>query len=717
MKRGLESTPAGTWLRGRALPALLSVVVLCCGVLAFGATAALAATNTYITQFSGSSSTPETAAKSFEPIGIAVNSEGDVYVGDTENDVVDEFNSTGTTLLAEFNGGGTKRGYFEPRAIAVNSSGDVYVGDKARVDEFSPSATGEPTPLAEFNGGGTKGGSFELRGLAVNSKSEDVYVADAENEVVDEFSPSATGEPTPLAEFNGKETEAKSFIPYGLAVNSSGDVYVADREHNVVDELNSSTTEEVLGEITGSETLNKSFNSVAAVALAPSGDVYVSTSFGNNVVDRFKPKGTSGNEQYEYEYECQVNGTGSAEQCGRKASKTPQESFEPRSLAVAPSGELYVGDTEHGVVDIFSSDVKVVLPKFKLIVAESTEGEVVGSEGATGIKCGTGAACEVEVEEGEPVTLTSEHFKTGFTFEKWTTSPNASLCTTTNPCTFTMPKENVNVAAKYEPFTKHPLTVRVTGKGEVNDGKVIVNCTSSGGTCTEEAEGKVTLTAAPTGSGSVFAGWIGECQKETPTECEVNVTAATKVTAVFLLEGVQGKNGESPTITAIVPGVQCPAGGFEIVFQGHIEYLCNGIEGEIGREGGIGEEGLPGKMGAPGERGTVGASGATGSAGAQGPPGPAGPAGKEGPAGKVTCKVQQKGKKVKVTCTVNAAKASAARVHWSLSRHGHAVAHGAASGGNVRLNASGLPAGRYTLTLISVSGKNETIRSEAFTLR
>ena len=123
----------------------------------------------------------------------------------------------------------------------------------------------------------------------------------------------------------------------------------------------------------------------------------------------------------------------------------------------------------------------------------------------------------------------------------------------------------------------------------------------------------------------------------------------------------------------------------------------------------------PAKKGHNGANGAQGPAGPAGPAGATGPAGPAGPAGPVGPAGKVTCKVQQKGKKVKVTCTVKAAKASAAQVHWRLSRHGHAVAHGVAKGGSVRLTASGLSAGRYTLTVIGGSGSQETI--ESFTVR
>jgi Divergent InlB B-repeat domain len=257
-------------------------------------------------------------------------------------------------------------------------------------------------------------------------------------------------------------------------------------------------------------------------------------------------------------------------------------------------------------------------------------------------------------------------------------------------CKFAMPAAPTKVEVETEATHEQPLTVYITGKGTVESSWITnpLVCSGSGEECAQEAEGTVTLTGHP-GAGYVLAGWIG-CKKASSKTCTVEMTRAREVTAVFLLEGKEG--------------IQGPIGPA-------------GPEGPEGKQGTPGKTGATGANGANGAGGEKGAGGANGAAGAQGPAGPAGAAGPAGPAGKVTCKVQQKGKKVKVTCTVKAAKASAARVHWRLSRHGHALAHGASKGANVRLDASGLPAGRYTLTIITGSGKHASIRSESFTLR
>jgi hypothetical protein len=360
---------------------VLAALCTMTGALVVSAAPALAATNNaYQSQFSGSL----TAAGSFVPSALAVNSIGDVYVA--AYNVVDEFNPEGTAVLAEFPGSKTKERSFSSEAfpmqgIAVNSIGDVYVADDEHnlVDEFNPSGT---AVLAEFNGGKTAGGSFYPypEALAVNS-SGDVYV-DTYN-VVDEFSPPATGEPEPepLAEFNGKKTAGESFSSTGLAVNSSGDVYVTDLQNSVVDEFSppapGESEPEPLRELKGSQTPQGSFLPYkVAVDPGADGDVYV-TDAEHGVVDKFA--GASG------AYESQFEG-----------GATPQGSFyEHAWLAAGPSGEVYVTGpigVGVGVVDLFSGPVSV--PAVTTGPAEHAQEASVTLTGSIEPSGGLEASCE-----------------------------------------------------------------------------------------------------------------------------------------------------------------------------------------------------------------------------------------------------------------------------------------------------------------------------------
>ena len=319
------------------LPYLAGALALTCLLVLVVTTGqALAATgNAYRSQLSGSA----TAAKSFSPVGLAVNSSGDVYVGDAppgHQGAVDEFSSFGAPLgkflvpvvLGEEEG---EELLFVPNGIAVAPSGDVYVADRAGgvVVEYDASGT---EVLAEITGAKTKAKTFKPVDVAVNA-SGDVYVADNTNGVF-EFNESGS---ELLAEFNGGKTAAKSFKPNAIALNASSDVFVTDPSHGVVDEFNASGTGKPIAELVGSETPQGSFHPFK-VAVAPSGEVYVGDTAGQ-LVDRFSSSGA---------FLSQFEG-----------GATPQGAFEPAGIAVGPSGQVYVGDEAHKVVDVFSPPVTV----------------------------------------------------------------------------------------------------------------------------------------------------------------------------------------------------------------------------------------------------------------------------------------------------------------------------------------------------------------------
>jgi len=87
----------------------------------------------------------------------------------------------------------------------------------------------------------------------------------------------------------------------------------------------------------------------APLAVGSSGDLYVGNLLTGHI-DRFSPEG---------KYECQITGEekASSTECnGSAGSKVPQGSFIPSGLALGESGELYVSDFAHNVIDVFSSN-------------------------------------------------------------------------------------------------------------------------------------------------------------------------------------------------------------------------------------------------------------------------------------------------------------------------------------------------------------------------
>jgi len=102
----------------------------------------------------------------------------------------------------------------------------------------------------------------------------------------------------------------------------------------------------VLGEFTGAGTPQGGFEATvegigAGVAVdnstaATKGDIYVTSKL---VVDRFRPKGSSGNEPNEYVYECQMSGTGS----GCTAAKNEASGAVHGGVAVDAAGNVFYG--------------------------------------------------------------------------------------------------------------------------------------------------------------------------------------------------------------------------------------------------------------------------------------------------------------------------------------------------------------------------------------
>ena len=102
------------------------------------------------------------------PMGIAVDSSGNVYVVDRYNDRIQKFNSSGT-FLAKLGGSGSGDGQFlDPFDVAVDSSGFVYATDISadRVQKFNS----DGTFLTKWGTLGTEDGQFyHPVGIAVDS--------------------------------------------------------------------------------------------------------------------------------------------------------------------------------------------------------------------------------------------------------------------------------------------------------------------------------------------------------------------------------------------------------------------------------------------------------------------------------------------------------------------------------------------------------------------
>jgi hypothetical protein len=181
------------------------------------------------------------AARFNAPAGIAVDSAGNVYVADTNNDSIRKISAAGSvTTLAGVGGqagssdgmGGSAR-FNSPHAVAVDASGNVYVADFFNTTIRKITSAGSVTTLAGAAGqvGFADGTGVVARfnqpyGIAVDG-SGNVYVADTYNRAVRMISPGGS-----VTTLNG--SQARFYYPQGIAVDGSGNIYVADGDNQAI---------------------------------------------------------------------------------------------------------------------------------------------------------------------------------------------------------------------------------------------------------------------------------------------------------------------------------------------------------------------------------------------------------------------------------------------------------------------------------------------------
>lgn len=205
--------------------------------------------------FAGFANGTGAAASFYDPIGIGVDTVivGNIYVADGSNDLIRTITSGGVVSTMEGCDGccgsdqnGPPAFFCGPEGLAVDSSGNVYVGDGYNlIRKISPWMGGGVTTLAgsagvtgATNGTGTAALFNNPLGVAVDT-SGNVYVADDRNNLIRKITPGGAvstlaGSAGVTGSTNGTGTAALFNDPRGVAVDSSGNVYVGDYGNNLI---------------------------------------------------------------------------------------------------------------------------------------------------------------------------------------------------------------------------------------------------------------------------------------------------------------------------------------------------------------------------------------------------------------------------------------------------------------------------------------------------
>ncbi len=245
--------------------------------------------------------------------GLATDASGNVWVSDTYNDRLEEFNAKGEFVrtVGSYGSGAGQFGW--TFGVTVDSSGNVWATDEGnnRVEEF----TGEGVFIKMFGWGvsngeakfetctsschaglqGSGSGEFYVpEGIVVDSKGN-IFVADRGNHRVQEFNSS-------IAWVRNMSQPEEHEGPFYLGLDSSGNIWVAYSWDNKIGEFNSEGKLIRTWGTAGSEP--GKLSDPYSVAVGPKGDIWVSE-YGNNRVQVFTPAG-----EYLYGFGSKGNGPG-----------------------------------------------------------------------------------------------------------------------------------------------------------------------------------------------------------------------------------------------------------------------------------------------------------------------------------------------------------------------------------------------------------------------
>jgi sugar lactone lactonase YvrE len=290
-----------------------------------------------------------------------VDASGNLFVGDSSLNTIQEISPTGVVSLVAGSSGlggstdgtGTGALFNQPGGIVINSSGILFVADtgNSTIRQIAPGGivttfAGSVANKSYKDGTGTAAWFNSPVGIAVDGFNN-LFVADSKNMVIRKITPLAV-----VTTFAGAagvtgstDSPARFNTPYGMAVAfSTSTVYVGDSDNNTIRKITSlgitstpAGTALATGSADGTGSVAR-FNLPEGEATDTAGNVYIADT-ANSTIRKMTPGGTVTTIAGQAGVQGMVDGTGTASLFNQ-----------PEALAVDTVGNIYVADTGNGAI-------------------------------------------------------------------------------------------------------------------------------------------------------------------------------------------------------------------------------------------------------------------------------------------------------------------------------------------------------------------------------
>jgi sugar lactone lactonase YvrE len=283
------------------------------------------------------------AAYLFSPLGVFVDgTASNVYIADTRNHRIRKV-SISTGVITTVAGNGTA-GYGEgaangavissPAGVVADNAGNFYIAD-----------TGNSRVRQVLNGTiSSLASGFATQGITLSGGN--IYVADTSDNRIAKIAGGVTtvvGNGSNAGGDNGPAISALFGEPCTIAMDAGGEIFIADRNENVIRKISGGNITTVAGSGACNANIGDGGNPLSASLCTPWGVavnsagtvIYIADTYNHRI--RKVANGIIST----------VAGTGTAGYNGDGIMATAATLYLPSSVALDPSGNLYIADTDN----------------------------------------------------------------------------------------------------------------------------------------------------------------------------------------------------------------------------------------------------------------------------------------------------------------------------------------------------------------------------------